>query len=139
MSCPSRGACSSGMPSSQHRIGRQQGQCAFDARDLPHRAMPMSRQTAQRVGGRERFEIAPVELSPLGEIGDAVKGTRGTRSEQPGRCLASTNASPAVDPSAAPGGHRAAARACNPSRCSDGDGAHLHAVSACIAHQLRRR
>ena len=119
--------------------GRGEWQGAVGAGHLPERQVPVAAQGRERPGGGERLEIAAIERGARGEILDAGEGAlprAATRRCAPACDSDFTMRSPSRS-AGAPSARRSSVQSQPLAHTSTG--AHLDAVRARIAHQLRRR
>ena len=118
--------------------GRGEWQGAVGAGDLPECEVPVTAQGRERPGGGERLEIAAIERGARGEILDAGEGAAAARCDQAGGAGLRQrlhHAQPEPQRRRAVG---APLERGVPAGGADVDRAHLDAVRARIAHQLRR-
>ena len=119
---------------------RQQGQRTLDPAHLPHGAVAVPGEVARAHRGRQRLEIAAVERRPLGKIRKMRESARRARAAS--RRLRAFARQMSHQPQPQAQRRRAVLAPLEravPVARSHLDRAHLDAVRARIAHQLRRR
>src|SRR6185369_10015213 len=104
------------------RRAQHLGRPRVDAGDRPHRVVAMAGEARERAGVGERGERVRVEAGAAREVLGRREQRFGARTDR-----------------AALGRHRVAFERALPVADRDVDRAHLDAVLACVAHQLRRR